>query len=136
MVEEKKSEHPCPNCGKPLIEKHGRFGTFLGCSDYPNCKTIVKIDKEGNLLPPKPPAEPTGIKCHKCGKGELVIRQSKKGPFMGCNRFPRCRTIVSMKQIDNLKQLQQEGNWPPKSTEEADAVLGKAEPKKAAKKKN
>lgn len=133
MLEEKESEVKCPNCSKPMVEKFGRFGKFLGCSDYPECKTILNIDKEGNVLPPKPPAEPTGIRCHKCSQGELVIRQSKRGPFLGCNRFPRCRTIVSIKQVDHLKQLQEKGQWPPDSLEKADELLGRT--KKSAKKK-
>jgi DNA topoisomerase-1 len=132
MMEPKVSEHKCPNCGKDMIEKNGRFGPFLGCSDYPTCKTILGIDKEGNVLPPKPPPEPTGIKCYKCKSGELVIRQSKRGPFMGCNKFPRCRTIISIKSLDELKKLQADGVWPPKTWEEADELLGRK--KKTAKK--
>ena len=123
------SEHKCPNCNKPMLLRTGRFGPFLGCSDYPECKTIVKIDKEGNILPPKPPAEPTGIKCYKCKNGELVIRQSKKGPFLGCSKFPKCRTIVSMKQLDHLKELQSAGKWPPKTIEEANTLLGRKQKK-------
>lgn len=119
------TEHKCPNCGKPMVKKTSRFGAFLGCSDYPTCKTALKIDKDGNIAPPKPPAEPTGIKCYKCEKGELVVRQSKKGPFLGCNKFPRCRTIVSFKQIENLKDLQAKGQWPPKTLAEADTLLGR-----------
>ncbi len=136
MVKEQITEHKCPNCGKAMVQKSGRFGPFLGCSDYPTCKTILNVDKEGNVLPPKPPPEPTGIKCYKCKKGELVIRQSKKGPFMGCNKFPRCRTIVSIKQLDNLKKLQAEGTWPPETKEQADILLGRKKGgKKAAGKK-
>jgi len=134
MIEEKMSDHKCPVCEKPMIEKSGRFGPFLGCSDYPNCKGILSLDKEGNVLPPKPPPEPTGIKCYKCKDGELVVRQSKKGPFMGCGRFPKCRTIVSMKQLDHLKELQSAGKWPPKTLEEADELLGRKKTKKAKKK--
>jgi DNA topoisomerase I len=133
IIEEKISEHKCPVCGKDMLEKTGRFGRFLGCSDYPNCKTIMKIDKEGNVLPPKPAPEPTGIKCYKCKNGELVIRQSKKGPFMGCNKFPKCRTIISIKELDNLKQMQAEGKWPVKTMEEADEILGRKGKNKKAK---
>ncbi len=125
MTEQKVSEHKCPKCGKPMVEKLGRFGPFLGCSGYPDCKTILNIDKEGNVLPPKPPPEPSGIKCYKCKDGELLIRQSKKGPFLGCSKYPRCRTIISIKELDHLKQLQSEGNWPPKTIEGADEILGK-----------
>ena len=132
MLEEKVSEHKCPNCGQPMVYKNGRFGRFLGCSGYPNCKTTLKLDKEGHALPPKPPPEPTGIKCYKCKDGELVIRQSKKGPFLGCNRFPKCRTIISIKQLDHLKKLQAEGNWPPQTLEEADQILGRKKAKKTS----
>jgi len=134
MLVDELTEHKCQKCGKPMVKKTGRFGTFLGCSDYPNCKTIMKIDKTGAILPPAPPAEPTGIKCYKCQTGELVIRQSKKGPFMGCNKFPKCRTIVSIKKLDELKDLQAKGQWPPKTIDQADAMLGR-EKKTAAKKK-
>jgi DNA topoisomerase-1 len=133
MIEEKLSEHECPECGKPMVYKSGRFGPFLGCSDYPECKTTLKLDKEGNILPPKPPAEPTGIKCYKCKSGELVIRQGKKGPFMGCNKFPKCRTIVSIKQLDQLRQLQSEGKWPPETTEQADEILGRKKTRETVK---
>ena len=133
MVEEKLSDHKCPVCGKPMVNKNGRFGPFLGCSDYPECKTTLKLDKQGNVLPPKPPAEPTGIKCHKCKQGELVIRQGKKGPFLGCGRFPKCRTIVSYKQLDDLKKLQAEGLWPPETPEQADELLGRKKTKQTSK---
>ena len=92
----------------------------------------MKIDKEGNVLPPKPPAEPTGIKCYKCKEGELVIRQSKKGPFLGCGRFPKCRTIVSFQKLEELKKLQEEGKWPPETLEQADEMLGRKKAKTAA----
>jgi len=131
MVEAKQSEHKCPVCGKPMVYKNGRFGSFLGCSDYPNCKTTLRLDKQGNALPPTPPPEPTGIKCYKCKDGELVIRQGKKGPFLGCGRFPKCRTIISIKELDKLKQLQSEGAWPPESWEEADQILGREKTRKS-----
>jgi len=148
MIEEKQSEHKCPVCGKPMVYKRGRFGPFLGCADYPNCKTTLKLDKEGNILPAKSPAQSTGIICHKCKKGQLVIRQSRKGQaegldkirpdsvgFLGCSRFPKCRTIVSIKQVDLLKQLQSEGKWPPETPDEADQILGRQKAKKVASKK-
>ena len=129
------SEHKCPNCGKDMLVKRGRFGEFLGCSGYPECKTILNLDKEGNIRPPKPPPEPTGLACYKCKQGELVIRQSKKGPFLGCNRFPRCRTIVSAQKLDELKALQAKGQWPPKTIEEADVMLGRDKTEKKSSKK-
>ncbi|MGB8226458.1 MAG: type I DNA topoisomerase [Sedimentisphaerales bacterium] len=125
MLVDEVTEHKCPNCGKPMVKKRSRFGVFLGCSDYPTCKTALRIDKAGNIVPPKPPPQPTGLKCYKCAQGELVIRQSKKGPFLGCNRFPKCRTIVSHKKLEELKELQSKGLWPPASREKADELLGR-----------
>ena len=102
------SEHKCPVCGREMIKRRGRFGEFLGCSGYsiknekgePSCSTIINLDKEGNPLPPKPPPIPTGIKCEKCGEGEMVLRGGKRGPWIGCNRFPKCR---GMKNISKLE---------------------------------
>jgi len=125
MTEPEKTEYKCPNCGKYMILRKGRFGEFLGCSDYPECKTTQKLDKDGKPEPPKAPPQPTGIKCYKCEQGELVIRESKRGPFMGCGRFPRCRTIISIKELDHLKELQDKGLWPPDSYEKADEILGR-----------
>lgn len=136
MIEEKPVGIDCPNCGKPMTHRYGPFGPFLGCSDYPKCKTVLKLDKDGQVIPPKPPPQPTGIKCHKCQKGQLVVRESKKGPFLGCNGFPKCRTIVSIKQLEKLKKLQSEGKWPPVSPQQADEILGRKKKKSTARKKS
>lgn len=126
MIEENvPTEHTCPACGKPMVLRQGRFGKFLGCSDYPNCKGTARLDKHGNIMPAKPAPIATGIKCYKCKSGELVIRQGSKGQFLGCNGYPRCRTIVSIKYLENLKQLQAEGQWPPQTLKQAKALLNK-----------
>ena len=52
---------------------------------------------------------------------------------MGCGRFPKCRTIISIKRLEPLKELQKEGKWPPKTTEEADVMLGRKKVKKTKK---
>lgn len=134
ICEPETTDHKCPNCGEAMILRKGRFGTFLGCSAYPECKTTQQMDKEGNPLPPKAPPKPSGIRCYKC-EGELVIRESKRGPFLGCGKFPRCRTIISIKQLDHLKELQEQGVWPPETWEQADEMLGRTKAKKTTKKK-
>jgi len=69
----------CEKCGKPMIVKRGRFGPFLACSGYPECKNIKGIEKK------------TGVKCPKCGDGEIVEKKSKRGKmFYGCNKYPKC----------------------------------------------
>ncbi len=69
----------CPKCGNALKVKTGRFGKFLACSNYPECKFTKNIQK------------PTGVKCPKCGEGDVVVKRSKRGKiFFACNRYPDC----------------------------------------------
>lgn len=78
-VKDKILDEKCPKCGHPLAEKHGRNGKFIGCTNFPSCdftKSIVKT---------------TGVKCPKCGKGEIIEKVSKKGKrFYACNNYPDC----------------------------------------------
>ena len=76
----------CPNCGKPMIVKTGRFGKFIACSDYPTCKTTKPLT--------------TGVKCPDCGKGEVTEKRSKKGKvFYSCSRYPDCKFATWNKPI-------------------------------------
>ncbi len=73
------SDEKCPQCGENLVYKHGRFGRFLACPGYPECKFTKNIVKE------------TGVRCPLDG-GMLVERRSKKGrTFYGCDNYPECR---------------------------------------------
>lgn len=95
IVPEETSE-VCPNCQKPMVIRIGRgFGRrparYLACTGYPECKTTFSIDKDGNkIVRPKP--EPTDEKCGKCGK-MMWKRVGKRGPFLACSGFPKCRNI-------------------------------------------
>ncbi len=82
----------CPECGADLVEKRGRYGKFLACSKYPDCKTTVKIPKH---LQKKEPPEQAGENCDKCGK-PMVIRKGRYGPFMACSGYPKCRNIKKL----------------------------------------
>ena len=78
----------CPECGKAMIRREGRFGPFFGCQDYPACKGIANVELR------------IGFDCPKCRErapgegptdGQLVERKSRYGkPFYGCNRYPDC----------------------------------------------
>jgi len=73
---------PCPDCGKPLVEKWGRFGKFLACSSYPECK-YIKLKE-------------VGLDCPRegCG-GRIVERRSRRGRvFFGCNNYPKCDFVT------------------------------------------
>jgi len=78
-IEKENGVIACELCGAPMTVKKGRFGMFLGCSAYPACKNIKKIETK------------TGVKCPKCGVGEVIERKSKRGRvFFGCNSYPKC----------------------------------------------
>jgi DNA topoisomerase-1 len=80
-VEPEVTDRTCDDCGRPMQIRFGRFGKFLGCSGYPECKSVQPLFKP----------IPTGIKCLACGEGELFERRSKRGnPFFSCNRYPTC----------------------------------------------
>ncbi len=114
------SEVKCPNCGRAMIKRKGRFGMFLGCSGYaekneagePACSTIIQLDKDGNPQPPKAPPVKTTVKCEKCGS-DMLLRQSKRGPWLSCSAFPKCRSSkqksklvgADLAQVDALMPL-------------------------------
>jgi len=85
------TDKTCATCGKPLVKRFGRRGPFLACSGYPDCKTTYSIDKEGNLFM-RPPPQMTDKKCEKCAK-PMLLRVGKRGPFLACSGFPRCRNL-------------------------------------------
>ncbi len=100
------SEFSCPKSGDPMIKRKGRFGSFLGCSGYPDCQLIVPLDKNDEPLPPKIDPVETTVPCEKCGK-TMLLRDSKRGPFLGCSSFPKCRSTKMVKKLppDQLEYL-------------------------------
>lgn len=84
-LEEEKLDRACPDCGHPLMYRKGRFGKFIGCTNYPKCKHIESLTNKAQ------PAG-TGIECPECQKGEIVARKSRYGKlFYSCNRYPDCK---------------------------------------------
>jgi DNA topoisomerase-1 len=85
---------PCEVCGKPMALKRSRYGTFFGCTGYPECKNIRKTGPQA--APPKP----TGVPCPECGKGEIVEKRSFRGKtFWSCNRYPDCKFSLWKKPV-------------------------------------
>ncbi len=75
----------CPECGGPLKIKHGRYGKFIGCGNYPKCKHIESLNKP----------QDTGVECPECKQGKMVKRQSRRGKvFFSCSRYPDCKYAV------------------------------------------
>ncbi len=85
----------CEKCGKPMVIKRGRYGTFLACSGYPDCKFTQSASADVG-------GQSTGVTCPEpgCG-GELVERRSKRGKiFYGCSRFPECKYAIWDKPVN------------------------------------
>jgi DNA topoisomerase I len=78
-IKDEVSDQVCEKCGNPMVYKMGRYGRFLACSAFPECRNT------------KPILKSTGVTCPKCGEGEIVERKSKKRrTFYGCSRYPEC----------------------------------------------
>jgi len=84
---EELTDEICPKCEKPLVIKFGRYGKFVACSGYPECKYT------------KPFLVKIGVKCPQCG-GEIVERLSKKKrTFYGCSNYPNCKFAINLKPL-------------------------------------
>lgn len=79
---DEETDEICELCGSNMVIKYGRFGKFMACKNYPECKNT------------KPLVNKVGVKCPKCKEGEIILRKSKKGKaFYGCSNYPECDFI-------------------------------------------
>jgi DNA topoisomerase-1 len=108
----------CKKCGKPMFIRLGRYGKFLACSGFPECKNIkplktaeIPLRQDAKVevpLQPQPDetsagaenlpielAEKLSQKCEKCG-GEMILRKGKYGKFLGCSNYPKCKNIINI----------------------------------------
>lgn len=94
----------CPNCGRKMIVKRGRFGKFAACPAYPTCKTTMTLDKDGKVQKTeKAPVEVVeGMKCEKCG-GEMVKKKGRFGEFYACRNYPTCRYTYQIPKTIGVK---------------------------------
>lgn len=93
-VQPQETEEKCDKCGAPMVIRMGRRGKFMACSAYPKCKNTFSIDAEGHKVASAGPIV-TDHMCDKCGK-PMVLRTSKRGEFLGCSGYPKCKTIVTV----------------------------------------
>ncbi|CAN2046173.1 DNA topoisomerase 1 [Candidatus Magnetomoraceae bacterium gMMP-1] len=84
-IPDQKTDKICEKCGKPMVLKQGRYGAFLACSGYPDCKNTQSVDNDR-----KP--KPTGVSCPNKGcDGEIMEKKSRRGKiFYGCSKYPDC----------------------------------------------
>lgn len=103
IMPEEKSSEKCDKCGAPMVIKTGRYGKFLACSAFPNCRNIKSLNgqtassgennEEINKLSEKYKAET----CEKCG-APMVIKSGRYGPFLACSAYPKCKNIKNIKE--------------------------------------
>ncbi|PYV66876.1 MAG: type I DNA topoisomerase [Acidobacteria bacterium] len=86
-VQETTQEEYCENCGRVMVLKRGRFGQFMACTGYPDCKTTRRLD-QGKKVPDIPLEE----LCPKCGRN-LMIRHGRYGEFTSCSGYPDCKYV-------------------------------------------
>ena len=94
-VETKTTDIKCNKCGKNMIVKEGRFGQFLACSGYPECKNTMTAAKNenGEIVAQETPT--TDEVCELCGK-PMAIKRGRYGQFLGCTGYPECKNIKKM----------------------------------------
>jgi DNA topoisomerase-1 len=86
-IQETTQEEYCENCGRSMVLKRGRFGQFMACTGYPDCKTTRRLD-QGKKVPDIPLDE----KCPKCERN-MVLRHGRYGEFISCSGYPDCKYV-------------------------------------------
>ena len=104
------SKEICDKCGAKMIIKTGRYGKFLACSAFPECRNIKKMgtDANGEKIPSDPKIvalekKYAGEVCNKCG-AEMKVKTGKYGPFLACSAYPKCKNIKNITD-DNAKKI-------------------------------
>ena len=94
----------CPSCREGhMLLRSGRFGTFLACSNYPKCNTLLNLSKQRHIEPLKTPPVVTSILCPKCNS-PLYLRSGKRGLWLGCSKFPKCKGRLAWSTLDESAQ--------------------------------
>jgi len=101
-VKPKKTGEMCPKCGSPMVYRHGKYGEFEACSNFPKCKYIKQNDEKK-----KSDVFDTEVECPECEGATLVVRTAKKGKnkgkkFLAASTFPKCKYISPLKVTDEL----------------------------------
>ncbi len=94
---QEKLNRQCPGCEGELIVKFGRFGKFIACSNYPECRYTEKTDEEKKIA-----EENSGEICDICGAA-MVVKRGKFGTFLGCSNYPECKGIKKIEKKTGVK---------------------------------
>jgi DNA topoisomerase-1 len=95
----------CPEDGSQMELRSSRFGPFIASVEYPDTKYVINLDKKGCIKLPTPPPLTTDEECEKCGS-PLNLRLGKRGPWLGCSRFPKCRGRKGWNKLAEERQAE------------------------------
>ncbi|MHC4446939.1 MAG: type I DNA topoisomerase [Planctomycetota bacterium] len=93
----------CPADGSPMVLRTGRFGPFLASVNYPEVNCVINVDRKGGIKYPTPPPLQTDLPCPKCG-APLNLRRGKRGPWLGCSTFPKCRGRLGWTKLEKANR--------------------------------
>ena len=111
LATEDELKTPCDACeeGTMVVKRKGRRA-FLGCDQFPKCKNTTSLPEDVRLkTPPPTPVEEAGLACGRC-KRPMVIRSGKRGKFIACSGFPRCRNTKPVEKLEELKRVIESNN--------------------------
>jgi DNA topoisomerase I len=101
----------CPECGREVTLRNGRFGPYYGCSGYPKCSFVANLRGDAKKRaevemprPVKPKPIPTDVPCDECGE-PMLIRTGRTGPFLGCSKYPKCRFSKPLPEGETAESL-------------------------------
>ncbi len=133
LVREEDVKQSCELCGAPMVVRRRGHRAFLGCSGYPKCTNTTSLPEGVRLeSKPKPPPEPTGFNCEKCGK-PMVIRDGRRGRFISCDGFPKCRNTYPVERLEELRGQAQQPATHETPGPNAGSGAGKAKEAKSSK---
>ncbi|MCB9565861.1 MAG: type I DNA topoisomerase [Myxococcales bacterium] len=95
----------CPEDGSAMELRSSRFGPFIASVEYPATKYVINLDKRSNVKVPTTPPLVTSEACEKCGS-PLNLRMGKRGPWLGCSRFPKCRGRMAWNKLSEARQTE------------------------------
>jgi DNA topoisomerase-1 len=109
IIKPEMTDEKCPECGKPLLIRLGRYGKFMACSGYPECKFSKPLEgkkEDGEVAKEdggmQSIAKAEAVKCEKCG-GKMILKEGRFGKFLACENYPKCKNTKAIVQSSGIK---------------------------------
>ncbi len=131
LVRDEELEGPCDTCGEGRMQvKRAGFRVFLGCNRYPKCRNTSKLPEGVRVERKTQPVEEAGFCCERCG-APMRIKSGRRGRFIACSGFPKCRNTKPIEKLEEMRKLAAEGKNPVAPSGEdaehgSDAATGEA----------